>query len=151
MEATPGIGIQGKRLSTSRLASNSQSITQLELPRSRLSLAFPLSVHEVVPNPYQKFCGTVQQLRFVDALISKYLAHAKPSPLKAWMSMQKGLRSSENFHRCLLTGTFTIEDQRTSKAKAQAEGNPSRNRHICRRCCEPQPAAHPAVHLAHLQ
>jgi hypothetical protein len=32
---------------------NSQSITQLELPRSRLSLAFPLSVHEVVPNPYQ--------------------------------------------------------------------------------------------------
>ena len=53
MEATPGIEIQGKRLSTSRLASNSQSITQLELPRSRLSLALPLSVHGVVPNPYQ--------------------------------------------------------------------------------------------------
>jgi hypothetical protein len=53
IEATPGIEIQGKRLSTSRSASNSQSITQLELPRSRLSLAFPLSVHKVVPNPYQ--------------------------------------------------------------------------------------------------
>ena len=151
MEATPGIEIQGKRLSTSRLASNSQSITQLELPRSRLSLGFPLSVHGVVPNPYQKFCGTVRQLRFVGDLISKYLAHAKRSPLKAGMSMQKGLRSSENFHRCLLTGISAIEDQRTSKAIVQEKGTPLRNRHICRRCCEPQPAAHPAVHLAHLQ
>jgi hypothetical protein len=53
IEATPGIEIQGKRLSTSRLASNSQSITQLELHGSRLSPVFPLSVHEVVPNPYQ--------------------------------------------------------------------------------------------------
>jgi len=151
MEATPGIEIQGERLPASRLASNGQSITQLELPRSLISLAFPLSVHEVVPNPYQKFYGTVQQLRFVDALISKYLAHAKPSPLTAWMSKQKELRSSENFHRFLLTGTSAIEDQRTSKAKAQESGGPSRSRHICRRCCEPQPAAHPAVHLAHRQ
>jgi len=98
-----------------------------------------------------KFYGTVQQLRFVDALISKYLAHAKPSPLKAWMSMQIGLRSSENFHRFLLTGTSATEDQRTSKAIAQAAGNPSRNRHICRRCYERQPAAHPVIHLAHRQ
>ena len=50
MEATPGIEIQGKRLCTSRSASNSQSVTQLELPGSRLSPAFPLSVHTVVPN-----------------------------------------------------------------------------------------------------
>jgi hypothetical protein len=57
MEATPGIEIQRKRLPQSRLASNSQSITQLELSRSRLSLAFPLSVHEVVPNPYQISIG----------------------------------------------------------------------------------------------
>ena len=53
MEATPGIEIQGKRLPQSRLASNSQFITKLELPRFRPSLAFPLSVHGVVPNPYQ--------------------------------------------------------------------------------------------------
>ena len=53
MEATPGIEIQGKRLRLSRLASDSQSITQLQLPRSRLSPVFPLSVHGVVPNSYQ--------------------------------------------------------------------------------------------------
>jgi hypothetical protein len=53
MEATPGIEIQGKRLLASRLASNSQSITQLQRYESRLSLGFPLSVHGVVPNPYQ--------------------------------------------------------------------------------------------------
>ena len=83
-----------------------------------------------------KFYGTVQQLRFVDTLISKYFAHAKPSPLKAWMSKQKELRSSESFQSFLLTGTSAIEDQRTSKVKAQGSGSPSRSRHICRRCYE---------------
>jgi hypothetical protein len=53
MEATPGIEIRGKRLSASRLASNSQSITHLQRYESHLSPVFPLSVHEVVPNPYQ--------------------------------------------------------------------------------------------------
>jgi len=59
MEATPGIEIQGKRLSASRSASNSQSITHLQRYESRLSLGFPLSVHGVVPNPYQKDMNTV--------------------------------------------------------------------------------------------
>ena len=53
IEATPGIEIRGKRLSASRSASNSQSITHLQRYESRLSLGFPLSVHGVVPNPYQ--------------------------------------------------------------------------------------------------
>ena len=53
MEATPGIEIQGKRLSAFQSASNSQSITHPQRCESRLSLGFPLSVHEVVPNPYQ--------------------------------------------------------------------------------------------------
>ena len=53
MVGVTGLEIQGKRLPISRLASNSHSITQLELPSSRLSPVFPLSVHGVVPNPYQ--------------------------------------------------------------------------------------------------
>jgi len=64
MEATPGIEIQGKRLCTSRSASNSQSVTQLELPGSRLSPAFPLSVHTVVPNSYQMLCSQNPFLRY---------------------------------------------------------------------------------------
>ena len=53
MEATPGIEIQGKRLSASRSASNSQSITYLQRYESHQSPDFPLSLHGVVPNPYQ--------------------------------------------------------------------------------------------------
>ena len=53
IEATPGIEIQGKRLPQSRIASISHFITQLQRSKSRLSPVFPLSVHGVVPNPYQ--------------------------------------------------------------------------------------------------
>jgi len=53
LESTPGIEIQGKRLPSSRLASNSQSIIRVQRYESRLFPVFPLSVHEVVPNPYQ--------------------------------------------------------------------------------------------------
>jgi hypothetical protein len=53
LEATPGIEIHEVRHSISRLASNSQSITQLQRPASRLSSVSPLSVNGVVPNPYQ--------------------------------------------------------------------------------------------------
>ena len=54
MEATPGIEIQGKRLLISRLASNSHFITRVQRHESHLSPVFPLSVHGVVPNPYQQ-------------------------------------------------------------------------------------------------
>ena len=53
MEATPGIEIQGKRLPSSRSASNSQSITRIQRSTSCQSPSFRMSVHEVVPNPYQ--------------------------------------------------------------------------------------------------
>jgi hypothetical protein len=48
MEATPGIEIQGKCRPVSRLASNRQSITQLQRYESHQSPGFPLSVHGVV-------------------------------------------------------------------------------------------------------
>jgi hypothetical protein len=53
MEATPGIEIHANYLSGSRLASKSCFVTQVQRSESRLSPDFPLSVHGVVPNPYQ--------------------------------------------------------------------------------------------------
>jgi hypothetical protein len=53
VEATPGIEIHESRHQQSRLASDSQSITRVQRCKSHQSPDFPLSVHGVVPNPYQ--------------------------------------------------------------------------------------------------
>ncbi len=86
MEATPGIEIQGKRLSASRSASNSQSIAHPQRYESRLSLGFPLSVHEVVPNPYQ-------HLNHQSGITRFFKVRAQPSVrllLSPVFSQQKG-------------------------------------------------------------
>jgi hypothetical protein len=53
MEATPGIEIHENRHPQSCLASNSHFITQFQRSKSCHSPSFLMSVHGVVPNPYQ--------------------------------------------------------------------------------------------------
>ena len=53
IEATPGIEIHENHHPQSCQALNSHSVTQVQRSTSRLSPSFPLSIHGVVPNPYQ--------------------------------------------------------------------------------------------------
>jgi hypothetical protein len=53
LEATPGIEIHENSHPQSRQSLNSHFITRVQRPTSRLSPVFPMSVHGVVPNPYQ--------------------------------------------------------------------------------------------------
>ena len=49
----PGIEIHENRHTQSRPASISHFVTRVQRPTSRLSPSFRISVHVVVPNPYQ--------------------------------------------------------------------------------------------------
>jgi hypothetical protein len=60
-EATPGIEIHENRHPQSRSASISHFITRVQRSSSRLSPSFPLSVHGVVPNPYQNAFPVIGQ------------------------------------------------------------------------------------------
>ena len=53
IEATSGIEIHENRRPQSRLGSISHFITRVQRSTSRLSPSFLMSVHGVVPNPYQ--------------------------------------------------------------------------------------------------